>query len=48
MDQEETTMTTHEATTPAEAMTLDADGKVTEVWFLANDQAAYDEYWSSQ
>ncbi|MBV9281817.1 MAG: nuclear transport factor 2 family protein [Chloroflexi bacterium] len=31
----------------AEAMKFDADGKMTEVWFLANDQAAYDEYWSS-
>jgi ketosteroid isomerase-like protein len=31
----------------AEAMKVGADGKVTEVWFLANDQAAYDAFWSS-
>lgn len=23
------------------------DGKLTEVWFLANDQAAYDAFWSA-
>jgi ketosteroid isomerase-like protein len=32
----------------AEAMTFDAQGKMTEVWFLANDQAAYDAFWSAQ
>jgi uncharacterized protein len=31
----------------AEAMKLDTAGKVTEVWFLANDQAAYDAFWSA-
>jgi ketosteroid isomerase-like protein len=31
----------------AEAMKFDADGKMTEVWFLANDQTAYDEFWSA-
>jgi uncharacterized protein len=30
----------------AEAMTVNADGKTTEVWFLANDQTGYDQFWS--
>lgn len=30
----------------AEAMTFDADGKMTDVWFLANDQVQYDRFWS--
>ena len=29
------------------AMKVDADGEVTEVWFLANEQAAYDAFWSA-
>jgi ketosteroid isomerase-like protein len=28
------------------AMKLGADGKVTEVWFLPNDQRGYDRFWS--
>jgi len=28
------------------AYKLDADGKVTEVWFLANDQKGFDKFWS--
>jgi len=28
------------------AMKLDADGKVTEGWFLANDQRGFDKFWS--
>jgi uncharacterized protein len=40
----------HEGTpydvTPVIAMKLDADGKVTEVWSLANDQRGYDQFWS--
>ena len=31
---------------PVIAMKLDADGKVTEAWFLANDQRAWDQFWS--
>jgi ketosteroid isomerase-like protein len=30
----------------AEAMTFAADGKCTDVWFLANDQTQYDQFWS--
>ena len=29
------------------AMKVDADGEVAEVWFLANEQAAYDAFWSA-
>ena len=40
----------HEGTlydvTPVIAMKLDADGKVMEVWSLANDQSGYDRFWS--
>jgi hypothetical protein len=25
---------------------LNADAKLTEIWFLANDQRAYDQFWS--
>jgi uncharacterized protein len=25
---------------------LNADAKLTEIWFLANDQSAYDQFWS--
>ena len=31
----------------AMAMKADADGKVTEAWFLSSEQAAYDEFWSA-
>lgn len=31
----------------AMAIKVDADGKLTEVWFLANEQAAYDAFWSA-
>lgn len=31
----------------AMAIKSDADGKLTEIWFLANDQAAYDAFWSA-
>ena len=30
----------------AEAMKVNAEGKVTEIWFLANDQREYDHFWS--
>ena len=30
----------------AEAMKVNAEGKVTEIWFLANDQSGYDHFWS--
>ena len=30
----------------AMAMKADADGKVTEAWFLSSEQAAYDAFWS--
>jgi ketosteroid isomerase-like protein len=30
----------------AEAMKMNAEGKLQEVWFLANDQKAYDQFWS--
>ena len=30
----------------AQAMKVNAEGKFTEVWFLANDQRAYDQSWS--
>ena len=30
----------------AEAMKVNAEGKVTEIWFLANDQRGYDQFWS--
>jgi|SRR5580658_9119184 len=40
----------HEGTrydvTPVIAMKLDANGKVMEVWSLANDQSGYDQFWS--
>jgi ketosteroid isomerase-like protein len=32
--------------TMAQAFTVDADGKWTEYWAMANDQAAVDEFWS--
>jgi ketosteroid isomerase-like protein len=31
----------------AMAIKNDAAGKLTEIWFLANDQAAYDAFWSA-
>ena len=31
----------------AMAMKADADGKVTEAWFLSSEQAAYDAFWSA-
>ena len=31
---------------PVIAMKLDPDGKVTEAWNLANDQRAWDQFWS--
>ena len=31
---------------PVIAMKLDAGGKVTEVWSLADDQRAFDQFWS--
>ena len=31
----------------AMAIKVDADGKLTEIWFLANEQAAYDAFWSA-
>ena len=31
---------------PVIAMKLDSDGKVTEAWNLANDQRAWDQFWS--
>jgi uncharacterized protein len=31
---------------PVIAMKLDADGKVSEVWSLADDQRAFDQFWS--
>ena len=31
----------------AMAIKVDADGKLTEVWFLANEQAAYDAFWAA-
>jgi ketosteroid isomerase-like protein len=30
----------------AEPMKVNAEGKITEVWFLANDQRGYDQFWS--
>jgi uncharacterized protein len=30
----------------AEPMKVNADGKITEIWFLANDQRGYDQFWS--
>ena len=30
----------------AEPMKVNAEGKVTEIWFLANDQRGYDQFWS--
>jgi ketosteroid isomerase-like protein len=27
-------------------MKVNAEGKITEIWFLANDQRAYDQFWS--
>jgi ketosteroid isomerase-like protein len=27
-------------------MKLNAEGKITEIWFLANDQRAFDQFWS--
>ena len=29
-----------------QSMKVNAEGKPTEVWFLANDQRAYDQFWS--
>ena len=37
---------THYDVIPVIAMKLNADGKVTEVWSLANDQRGYDQFWS--
>ena len=31
----------------AMAMKADADGKVTEAWFLSSEQAAYDAFWTA-
>ena len=28
------------------AIKLNADAKLTDIWFLANDQRAYDQFWS--
>jgi len=30
----------------AEPMKVNAEGKITEIWFLANDQRGYDQFWS--
>ena len=30
----------------AEPMKVNAEGKITEIWFLANDQRAFDQFWS--
>ena len=30
----------------AQAITFNAEGKVTEAWFLPNDQRAFDQFWS--
>ncbi len=30
----------------AEPMKVNAEGKITEVWFLPNDQRGYDQFWS--
>jgi hypothetical protein len=27
-------------------MKVNAEGKLTEIWFLANDQRAFDQFWS--
>jgi len=30
----------------AQPYKINAEGKITEIWFLANDQRAYDQFWS--
>ena len=30
----------------AQPMKVNAEGKLTEIWFLANDQRAFDQFWS--
>ena len=30
----------------AEPMKVNAEGKISEIWFLANDQRGYDQFWS--